>query len=628
MHLLNDSSGGHVPLLGEGRELQRVAETASGHTRVVSEHQSFQAKPELSRDRGRRRVQRVAADIHAPKPPASSTLRREQGGEVGARRLGADAAVLPIGPHPVADLARGSDAVGIVDPDRAQQLARGFVADRDDQRFGVIVVKRGRQSGHGLTGLREGSVFVPGPAQPDREFVPVGLHFPEDGVGVVRTRRAEQQPVGLDGQGRRRRHGPRRSGGGVLHAPFSGRGVLSKNAAGRGGSTIAVMPPEHDPIADSRYHRQTLLPEFGRGSVKILRGAHAAIVGCGALGTVSAQLLARAGVGVITIVDRDTVEHTNLQRQLLFTEADARAGVAKAIAAAEALRAINGDVRVRAHVADATAENVEALLGFDRSTGGGGAGTDGVGAPDVLLDGADNFATRFLLNDLAVKHGVPYVYAGGVSTRGALMTVVPRGHPNARFAEHAGPCLRCVLGGDPISAEAETCDTVGVLGPVTTAVAAFQAVEAMKVLLGRFDRLRRHLLAFDPWHTVFSRVDASGDAADPECPCCGGRRFDALDAAEAPTPTVLCGGEMGKGVQLPGVGGRIELARVADAWRAAGLVDVRCTTVFVRGGLPHAEGDAEEFGVTITLFVDGRAIFRGLDDPDVARSLYARYVGG
>jgi adenylyltransferase/sulfurtransferase len=236
------------------------------------------------------------------------------------------------------------------------------------------------------------------------------------------------------------------------------------------------------------------------------------------------------------------------------------------------------------------------------------------------------------------------------------MTVLPAGHADASWAEAAGPCLRCVLGDAPAPGESETCDTAGVLGPVTSAVASFQAVEALKVLLGRFDKLRRHLLAFDPWNTEFARVDAGPSRQSPRCPCCAERRFEHLDGATMRETTVLCGsGERGA-VQLRG-GGRANPADLAKRFRNAGLVDVRATPIFARaviaasaaaqdGPAPirgdgksdpskrpdadahPADDDPAHADIELTVFADGRAIFRGLGDAARAKALYARFVGG
>ncbi len=235
-----------------------------------------------------------------------------------------------------------------------------------------------------------------------------------------------------------------------------------------------------------------LLPGVGEAGQRRLGGAHAVVVGCGALGTVSGQLLVRAGVGHVTLVDRDVVERTNLQRQFLFTEADADAGRPKALAAAERLVEANPTVRVRPLVRDVTAANAESLLSIPDAP-----------RADVLVDGTDSFETRLLLNDLAVKHGLPLVYGGAVATRGMLATILPAA-PGAPW--EPGPCLRCLFDAAPPPGASATCDTAGVLGPVTSAVAALQAAEALKVLLGAWERVDRCLTVIDQWTGEHPRV--------------------------------------------------------------------------------------------------------------------------
>ncbi|MEX0741695.1 MAG: ThiF family adenylyltransferase, partial [Phycisphaeraceae bacterium] len=214
--------------------------------------------------------------------------------------------------------------------------------------------------------------------------------------------------------------------------------------------------------AFDRYHRQMLLPGFDAAAQASLSRATVLLVGCGALGTVIADMLARAGVGRLRIVDRDLVELTNLQRQVLFTEADAAGHVPKAVAAAERLALVNGEVTVEPHVVDFTHRNAVPLAA----------------EVDLLLDGTDNFATRLLLNDLAVAHDLPYVYGGAVGTTGTVYPVLPGNDATA------GPCLRCLLGDEPETGQLGSCDTVGVLGPAAGIVANFQAAEALKILSG------------------------------------------------------------------------------------------------------------------------------------------------
>lgn len=346
-----------------------------------------------------------------------------------------------------------------------------------------------------------------------------------------------------------------------------------------------------------RYHRQVLLAGFGEGGQRRLAESHAVIVGCGALGCSSADMLARAGVGRLTLIDRDVVEPTNLQRQVLFDERHARAGDPKAVAAAGRLAEINSGVRTDAVVADLTASNAERLiLGESR--------------PGVIVDGTDNFETRFLINDVAVRHGLAYAYAGAVGTRAATMTVLPG----------ETPCLRCVFNGPPPAGSEPTCESVGVLGAVIAAVTGVQVTEALKVLLGRGDLVRRSLVEFDVWRNTRREIDVSG-LRGPACPCCVGGRFEFLERVGT-EPASLCGRDA---VQVtPGGAGRVDLGALAGRLGAYGGFTV--TRYLVRGSL-ESERTPAGGAVGLTVFADGRAIIQGVDDPGRARGIYARYVG-
>lgn len=361
--------------------------------------------------------------------------------------------------------------------------------------------------------------------------------------------------------------------------------------------------------AAHRYHRQTLLAGIGEAGQARLGAGHALIVGCGALGTVSADLLVRAGVGTVTIVDRDIVEWTNLQRQTLFTETDVREGLPKAEAARRRLEQVNADVRIRAIVADFNPQNASGLM----------AGK--CDPPGVIVDGTDNFETRYLLNDLAVSNGVPYAYGGAVGTRGMSMTIVP-----GRTS-----CLRCIFDEPPPPGAGETCDTVGVLAPVAAIVASCQAADAIKVLVGREDLLSGTLLEFDLWHNQRRRIDVSAPAAG--CPCCGAERFEFLDGQRGSGAVSLCGRDavqVRPGSSRDGVG--MDLARLHERLSPHGRFEV--TPHLIRGTLKHEQptgGDgqsgSEGGGVQITVFADGRALFHGIREEDHARALYARYIG-
>ena len=289
----------------------------------------------------------------------------------------------------------------------------------------------------------------------------------------------------------------RRADGSVPPVGYDTGRMAADNGSSAGGAASG---------AAGRYHRQELLPWVGEAGQARLAGSRVLLVGCGALGTTAAEQLARAGVGSITVADRDVVEWTNLQRQTLFAERDV--GRPKAVAAAERLGAVNSSVRVDARVADVDADGVEALALEPRPA-------------DVIVDGTDNAQTRYLLNDVAVKHGVPWVYGGCVGTDGRVMAVVP--------GLGETPCLRCVFPDPPAAGELATCDTAGVLGPAASAVASLQAVAALKILTGHAADAAGSLLTIDFWRGRHRAIDLT-NARRPDCPCCGLRRFDFLDA--------------------------------------------------------------------------------------------------
>lgn len=353
-----------------------------------------------------------------------------------------------------------------------------------------------------------------------------------------------------------------------------------------------------------RYHRQMLLPGIGAEGQERLLKAHVAVVGCGALGCGIADLLARAGVGTLTLIDRDVVELTNLQRQTLFDERDAAEGIPKAEAARRRLAAVNASITLHAVVADLTAANAESLLGLDGPS-------SGAPRPMLLLDGTDNFETRYLLNDLAVKHGLPYVYGGAVATCGMQMTIVP-----GRTA-----CLRCLFPEPPPPGTTPTCDTAGVWGPVIGTVTAMQAAEAIRLITGHGPG-DQALHDIDLWARRHRRIEAASRA---DCPCCALRRFEFLDEGRATPPAALCGQDAVQ-VAAPAGGERIDLEALRQRLAAHG--DFRALGRFlVRGTLAHERGD-NGAPIELTVFADGRAIVKGTVRPELARALYARFIGG
>lgn len=333
-----------------------------------------------------------------------------------------------------------------------------------------------------------------------------------------------------------------------------------------------------------RYDRQKRLPEIGEPGQERLARRTAAIVGLGALGSVAADLLARAGVGRLILIDRDVVDWTNLQRQSLYTEDDAARARPKAAAAVARLQAVNSEIELVAHARDLDAANHRALL-------------DGA---DLLVDGTDNFATRYLLNDHAVARGIPYVYAGVVATYGMVACIVP---PD-------GPCLRCTYPEPPESEHTPTCASAGVLGPAVSVVAGLAAAQALRLLTSGAGW--PGFLSVDVWSLDVQRVRA---ARDPHCPCCGARDFAWAEGRRgARTAEALCGGNA---VQIPAGEQAPDLAALAE--RLNGAVD----------GLAHQAGFLR-FAVSeldVVLFADGRALIRGTEDPGRARAVLAETLG-
>jgi adenylyltransferase/sulfurtransferase len=335
--------------------------------------------------------------------------------------------------------------------------------------------------------------------------------------------------------------------------------------------------------SDGRYSRQILFPGIGVEGQRRLAQARIAIVGCGATGTALTGLLARAGVGTLRIIDRDYVEASNLQRQSLFDEKDAAESLPKAIAAAQKIAAFNSAIMVEPRVEDLIPENVdEALAGMH-----------------LLLDGTDNFETRYLINDYAVKNVVPWIYAAAVGSYCATMNVIP--------GETA--CLACIFPESP-HGMVETCDTAGILNSAVNIVASVAATEALKFLVGAASSLRRTLLSFDVWSNRHAEISASDPRAD--CRVCGGREFVHLSGESRPHIT-LCGRNS---VQIHERQRSIDFAELNEKLMPHGMVrHNEFVLKFWR----------EPFEMTI--FPDGRAIIKGTTDTVVARSLYARYLG-
>jgi molybdopterin/thiamine biosynthesis adenylyltransferase len=340
-----------------------------------------------------------------------------------------------------------------------------------------------------------------------------------------------------------------------------------------------------------KYSRQILFAGIGEAGQEKLLDAGAALVGCGALGTVAANLLVRAGVGRLRIIDRDFVEPSNLQRQTLFEESDARDSLPKAVAAERRLRAINSGVQIEGVVADLTPKNTADLLS---------------GFP-LILDGTDNFETRLLVNDAAISLGIPWIYAAAVASYGVTMTILPG----------QTACLACLLenGGDSAlsgaaSESGETCDTAGVLGSAASVIASIEATEAIKFLAGMAEALHGRLVSCDVWSGKFQSVRV---ARSPECRACARREFTYLEGLAQPHIT-MCGRDS---EQIHERSRRIDLNELGRRLSSATAKEVRSNDFLLRCRISPYE---------LTVFADGRAIVKGTKDPAVARSLYARYV--
>jgi molybdopterin/thiamine biosynthesis adenylyltransferase len=340
-------------------------------------------------------------------------------------------------------------------------------------------------------------------------------------------------------------------------------------------------------VTTSRYSRQELFAGIGREGQARLGSARVVVVGCGALGSVASEMMVRAGVRSLTVVDRDFVEESNLQRQSLFDEADVALGLPKAAAAETHLRALNAGVEVRGVVTDLVSDNADALL----------AGAD------LVLDGTDNFETRFLLNDVCVRAGIPWVYGACVGSYGLALLVRPK----------VSPCLRCLLEERPAPGSGPTCDTAGVVAPIVHVIAGIQVGEAMKLLAGRPDSLLPGLVTVDLWTGQFDVLDLRGRA--PWCPACTAGQFDYAVAGPAGGSAVLCGRDA---VQVrPGPNAHVDLGALAE--RLGASAEVRAVNEhLVRFVVPEAE---------LVVFRDGRAIVKNVRDTAQARSLYAKYVG-
>ena len=332
-----------------------------------------------------------------------------------------------------------------------------------------------------------------------------------------------------------------------------------------------------------RYSRQTLFPEIGEEGQKKLGNSSAVIIGCGALGTIIATSLVRAGVGKVRIIDRDFIEYHNLQRQVLFDEDDIKNQLPKAIAAERHLKKVNSSIEIEGIVADVNYTNIERLIS----------------GADVILDGLDNFETRFLINDVSLKHKIPWIYGGAISSSGMTMTIVP----------YETPCLRCFSASPPSVGMLLTCDTAGVISPAPFIIGSLQTAEAMKILVGS-EEINRDVIVIDVWKGEFSRfkIDRRVD-----CPTCRGE-YEFLEAKFGTRTTSLCG-QNAVQVLNPEVR-EVSFERLAT--RLGFIGEVSYNEFMLCFQVDNHE---------MVIFPDGRAIVKNTDDETLAKGLYAKYIG-
>ncbi len=337
-----------------------------------------------------------------------------------------------------------------------------------------------------------------------------------------------------------------------------------------------------------RYSRQILFSEIGEEGQRKLKDSKVVLVGCGALGTVLANSLVRAGIGELKIIDRDFVELNNLQRQILFDEEDVKRNIPKAIAAVEKLRKVNSEVKLEAVVADVNFTNVESL----------------VEGAKILVDGTDNFEVRFLLNDACVKANIPWIYGSCLGSYGLTASIIPG----------KTPCFRCLFQTGPLPGMVPTCDTAGVIGPIVNIIASIETVEAIKYLIGKFDALNKDLIAIDIWESSFERFNINDRRDKLDCLCCKQKKFEFLEAKEGSSITSLCGRNAVQITQKSAV--RTDFGPLAERLKKSG--EVTFNKYILKFSINQYE---------INLFPDSRAIIKGTNNFSVARGLYAKYIG-
>jgi adenylyltransferase/sulfurtransferase len=338
----------------------------------------------------------------------------------------------------------------------------------------------------------------------------------------------------------------------------------------------------------NRYDRQARFAPLGESGQRALAEGRALVCGCGALGSVIAETLTRAGVGLLRIVDRDFLELNNLQRQVLYDEQDVADGSPKAIAAANKLRQINSEIVIEPVVADVTYHNIASLAGD----------------VDVIVDGTDNFATRFLINDFAVKEAKPWIYGGCIGAEGQSMSILPG----------ETPCLACLMSEAPPPGTTPTCDTAGILAPIVNVIASIEACEVIKILSGRREAVSRRLAIIDLWDNQSRYLDLSRLRESADCRVCKHREYKWLSGEQGDATAVLCGRNA---VQLsPPPGTALSLENLAH--RLVGVGQIQRNAFLLRLAVD---------GYTLTVFPDGRTIVAGTNDIATARTVHARYIG-
>ena len=348
----------------------------------------------------------------------------------------------------------------------------------------------------------------------------------------------------------------------------------------------------------NRYHRQILLPGIGESGQSRLQGAHVLIVGVGALGTVIADTLARAGVGKLTLVDRDIVEITNLQRQTLFDEDDVSNGLPKAVAAKNRLAAINSEITIDAIVADFNHTNAASMMKN----------------VDVILDGLDNFQTRYLLNDCSVKYNIPYCYGGAVGTSGMAGVFQP--------VNQSLPCLRCLFPEAPPPGSSPTCDTAGVLASAVAIVAHHQSTQAIKLII-ESPVVDCALITLDIWQNEYRRMDVRNGRRD-DCVCCQQHNYEFLEGSAGQSSAILCGRDAVQILPDKNATQSIDLQSLVGRLQEHGQFTFN--QHLIRGSLYDTTSESRP--IQFTIFSDGRVLIHGTDDTTHARTLYNRYIGG